>query len=155
MLLSILWTLLAVVNVVLCILLIGIILLQRSRSHGAAAGLAFGAGMGEQLFGAQAGNILTRSTVVLLTAFLINTTILAVISGRIHGSRSVTDSLPSGQIPLSASPLPLDQAAGPAPAEQQAPPPAPPSGIAGEPVTVDSSAPEPPNSPPADNHPAQ
>lgn len=154
MFLSILWTLLAVVNVILCILLIGIILLQKSRSHGAAAGLAFGAGMGEQLFGAQAGNILTKATVILLTAFLVNTTLLAVISGRLHGSRSVTDSLPNEQIPI-AGPSPIGQPPLPPPSDSQAPLPAPPSGIVGEPVTVDTTAPEPPNNPPVENPPAQ
>ncbi len=152
--LSILWTFLAVVNVILCVLLIAIILLQKSRSHGAAAGLAFGAGMGEQLFGAQAGNILTNATIILLTAFLVNTTILAVISGRLHGSRSVTDSLPNEQIPI-AGPTPISQSPIAPQSEAPAPMPPAPSGIAGEPVTLDTSTPEPPDNPPVENPPAQ
>ena len=43
-------TLLIVVEVLCCLLLVGLILLQRSKSEG--LGLAFGAGAGEALFGA-------------------------------------------------------------------------------------------------------
>ena len=51
------------------LLLIGIILMQRSKGQG--AGTAFGGGMGESLFGSRAGNVLTKMTVVLTIIFLI------------------------------------------------------------------------------------
>jgi preprotein translocase subunit SecG len=66
-----------VVEVVCCLLLIGIILLQKSKSEG--LGLAFGAGAGESLFGARAGNVLSKATVVLGVVFLASTLFLGIL----------------------------------------------------------------------------
>ena len=49
------------------LLLIGVILLQRNK--GAGAGVSFG--MGEAVFGAEMGNVLTRTTIVLGIIFLV------------------------------------------------------------------------------------
>jgi len=70
-------TLSIIVEVLSGFLLTVIILMQRSRSEG--LGLAFGAGMGETLFGARAGNILTKATVILASVFIVNTIILGMI----------------------------------------------------------------------------
>ena len=59
-----------VIEVVTALLLVGIILLQKSKGEG--LGLAFGAGAGESLFGARAGNVLTRATVILGIVFMAN-----------------------------------------------------------------------------------
>ena len=59
------------------LLLIIIILLQRSNSEG--LGLAFGASTGESLFGARAGNVLSKATVFLSILFLISALILGVL----------------------------------------------------------------------------
>ena len=48
------------IMLVSCFLLIGLILIQRSKNEGM-GGLAMGAGMGEALFGSRAGNVLTRA----------------------------------------------------------------------------------------------
>ena len=72
--------LLTTVNVVSAIMLLGVILIQKSKSQG--AGLAFGGTMGESMFGAQMGNVLTKTTVILAIVFLLNTTLLALIGGR-------------------------------------------------------------------------
>lgn len=61
---------------IVCILLIGIVLIQRSKGQG--VGLSFGGGA-EAVFGAQMGNVLTRTTVVLGVIFLFNTAVLAVL----------------------------------------------------------------------------
>ena len=66
-----------VVEVLCCLLLIGLILLQKSKSEG--LGLAFGAGAGESLFGARAGNVLSRATVILGIVFLANSLLLGVL----------------------------------------------------------------------------
>jgi preprotein translocase subunit SecG len=66
-----------VVEVVCCLLLIGLVLLQRSKNEG--LGLAFGAGAGEALFGARAGNVLSRATVVLGIVFMASTLVLGVL----------------------------------------------------------------------------
>ena len=66
-----------VVEVLCCLLLIGLILLQKSKNEG--LGLAFGAGAGESLFGARAGNVLSKATVVLGIVFLANTLFLGIL----------------------------------------------------------------------------
>lgn len=73
--------LLLAVEVFCSIILIALILMQRSKSEG--LGLAFGAGMGETLFGARAGNILTRLTIIFAVVFMANTLALSIMySGR-------------------------------------------------------------------------
>ena len=64
------------IEVISSVLLIILILMQKTRSEG--LGLAFGAGMGETLFGSRAGNVLTKATIVLTTVFLLNTLFLAL-----------------------------------------------------------------------------
>ncbi len=73
---DILFRILIAVEVIVCILLIGIVLIQRSKGQG--VGLSFGGGA-EAIFGAQMGNVLTRATVVLGVIFLLNTAVLAII----------------------------------------------------------------------------
>lgn len=60
--------LLIVVLVLCCLLLIGLVLMQKSKSEG--LGLAFGGGAGESLFGARAGNVLSKATVILGIVFM-------------------------------------------------------------------------------------
>lgn len=69
--------LLIVVEVICCLLLVGLILLQRSKSEG--LGLAFGAGAGEALFGARAGNVLSKATVILGIIFMVCTLALGIM----------------------------------------------------------------------------
>lgn len=83
---------LLVFEVIVCFLLLAVILVQRSKSQGA-GGMAFGAGMGETMFGSQVGNVLTRSTVILGVAFLVITTALAYLTPR-AGTRGATDLAP-------------------------------------------------------------
>jgi preprotein translocase subunit SecG len=63
---------------VLCgFLLVGVILLQRTKSQGL-GGMAFGASIGESVFGSRAGNVLTKATIILGCVFLANTLFLAL-----------------------------------------------------------------------------
>jgi preprotein translocase subunit SecG len=94
-----------VIEVVTCFLLISLILIQKTKSQG--AGLAFGASMGESLFGAQTGNVLTKVTVWLTIIFLVNTTILALLTP--SRGASPTDTVTS-RIPVSSSTAPQHQA---------------------------------------------
>ena len=74
------------VELVISILLILIILVQPSKSGGGLGGAAFGGGgMGEQLFGARAGNVLTKGTVIFTVIFLVNTMALALVYSRQSG----------------------------------------------------------------------
>jgi preprotein translocase subunit SecG len=103
-----------ILEVMVSIMLIGVILLQRTKSQGA-GGLAFGAGMGETIFGTQAGNVLTRTTIVLGIVFLVNTAALSIVysSPTRHARRSVVDTVPASTAlprPLTAPPpgAPMD-----------------------------------------------
>ena len=71
-------SLLLVLEVLTSILLIGIILMQKSKGGGL-GGSAFGGGSGESFFGARAGNVLTKITIGLSVFFLSNTLILAFL----------------------------------------------------------------------------
>ncbi len=64
--------------VLVAILLIGLVLIQQSKGGG--FGSAFG-GAGESVFGAQAGNHLTKLTVILTTIFFVLALTLAIITG--------------------------------------------------------------------------
>jgi preprotein translocase subunit SecG len=89
---------LIVVEVLCCLLLIGVILLQQSKSQG--MGLAFGGGMGETLFGSRAGNVLTKITVTLALIFLANTTLLGIMYTT-GSEKSLVESAPA------PAPLPM------------------------------------------------
>lgn len=66
-----------VILVLCCLMLIGLVLLQKSKSEG--LGLAFGAGAGESLFGARAGNVLSRATVVIGCIFMASALVLGML----------------------------------------------------------------------------
>lgn len=102
------------VEVVTCVLLVCVILLQKSKGQG--MGLAFGAGVGEALFGAQAGNVLTKTTAVLAVIFLLNTTILSLMGAghRAAASRSLADKIPMTR-PASGRQLPSNSTGSEAP----------------------------------------
>jgi len=92
-------------EVVCSLLLLTVILLQQSKGQG--LGLGFGQGMGENLFGAQTGNVLTRATVILASVFLVNTTILTLLYAR-KGPQSVIERFAPVPVaaPVSAPGLP-------------------------------------------------
>ena len=105
---SVLTYILILVEAIVCFLLISIILVQRTKSQG--VGMAFGAGMGETLFGSHIGNVLTKTTIILGIVFLVNTTILAILGSKSStGISSVTDSIPVAAAPVQA-PIPQDPA---------------------------------------------
>jgi len=97
---GILRILLIVVEVATSLLLIGVILLQKTKSEG--LGLAFGAGMGETLFGSRAGNVLTKITVILAMVFLANTTILGVLFTNAYETSIMDQRAGSMQMPAPA-----------------------------------------------------
>lgn len=96
--------LLLVVEVLTSFLLIGIILLQKSKSEG--LGMAFGAGAGESLFGARAGNVLSKATVVLGIVFIVTTLLLGMSFAR-QSEQVWMDQVPAvsqGVAPVQAEP---------------------------------------------------
>ncbi len=94
-----------VIEVLSCLLLIGIILLQKSKSEG--LGLAFGAGAGESLFGARAGNVLSKATVVLGIIFMANTLLLGIMFSQQEKTLMDSASAPMAQ-PASMQTQPVD-----------------------------------------------
>ncbi len=86
----ILRTILLSIEVIICLLLVTIILMQKSKGGGG-LGTAFGGGMGESLFGSRAGNILTKATIVLAAAFMVNTLLLALVMAGAGPERALMD----------------------------------------------------------------
>ncbi len=146
MFIAMLKVLLVTVEIITSVLLIVIILLQRTKSQGA-GGLAFGAGMGETIFGPQVGNVLTKTTVVLGIIFLVNTVALTVTYSQ-REARSVVDRValpPPGQAPS----LPTSPMAPPPLSEPVVPVEAPAVATAPETVPAQPAVPETVPAPPA------
>lgn len=87
---NILRAILLILEVLSSFLLIGVILIQKSKGGGL-SGAAFGGGGGESIFGARAGNVLTRITIGLSIFFLGNTLILAFIYAETSDSSLMSD----------------------------------------------------------------
>ncbi len=62
---------------VVSLLLVGLVLLQKSQGGG--LGMAFGGAAGDTLFGSRTGNVLTKATIILGIIFLLNTVFLAMM----------------------------------------------------------------------------
>ena len=75
-----------VVEVVVCILLGMVVMIQKPKEGG--LGGAIGGGMMEAALGADAGNVLIRTTAILGAIFLLNTLVLARLTSTVH-SRSL------------------------------------------------------------------
>ena len=88
---------LVLVQVLSAILLIVIILLQKSKDEG--LGLAFGSAMGESLFGSRAGNVLTKITVILASVFLVCTFLLAIVTSHARVERGSLMEQSGGAMP--------------------------------------------------------
>jgi preprotein translocase subunit SecG len=113
--------LLTIVEVICAVLLILLVLLQRSKDEG--LGMAFGNAMGESLFGAQATTILTKATVILAVVFMLNTIVLDRVSS--HRSRNRSGSIMDNVTGSAALPPPPMEAAPVAPVAPEAAVPAP------------------------------
>ena len=83
---SILISLLLIVEVLSAFLLVVVILAQKSKDQG--LGMAFGSGMGESLFGSRAGNVLTRMTITLAAVFMLTTIVLGILFAKGKGGSS-------------------------------------------------------------------
>ncbi len=112
---SILISILLIIEVLSAFLLVVVILAQKSKDQG--LGMAFGSGMGESLFGSRAGNVLTRMTITLSAVFMLTTIVLGILfaNGK-PGSGSVMEKA-DRQLPMApvapAAPMAEPQAAAP------------------------------------------
>ncbi len=103
-----------VVEVLVCILLAMVVMLQKPK-EGGLGGLA--GGMGEAVFGADAGNVLIKVTIWLGAIFLANTLVLARLT-----SKANSKSLMAGEkAPVPVQQMPALPPAAPAPAPAAAP----------------------------------
>lgn len=84
-------TFLLVVHILLALALIGVILVQ--RSEGGALGMGGGGGGGFMTARGSA-NLLTRTTAVLATLFIVSSIVLAILAGGHSRPRSILDSAP-------------------------------------------------------------
>ena len=111
-----------VVEVIVCLLLALVVMLQKPKEGG--LGGAVGGGMSEAVFGADASNVLIKVTVWLGSIFLVNTLLLARLTTVGHSSKSVmgdvSDSKPAQEQQVPAAPAP----AAPLPAVEDLPAPA-------------------------------
>jgi len=100
-----------VVEVVVCLLLALVVMLQKPKEGG--LGGAIGGGMLEASLGADAGNVLIKTTAILGAVFLLNTLVLARLTSTVH-ARSVmaneAEAAPAAEqapeLPVSAPELP-------------------------------------------------
>ncbi|MCK5707970.1 MAG: preprotein translocase subunit SecG [Candidatus Aureabacteria bacterium] len=77
------FTVVAVLHVLICIFLVAIVLMQSAKGHGLAGAFgSFGGGMAQNLFGAQAGDMLTKITTFTAAAFVASSLTLAVLSAK-------------------------------------------------------------------------
>ena len=113
-----------VIEVLVCILLAMVVMLQKPKEGG--LGGAFGGGMLEASLGADAGNVLIRTTAILGAIFLINTLVLARLTSTVH-SRSLMarEGEPAAETAPALPSVPDLPAAPEVPAANEAPAPAP------------------------------
>ncbi len=104
---EILKVLLYIVEVVVCLLLGLVIMVQKPKEGG--LGGAFGGGALEASLGADAGNVLVKATTILGVIFLINTMCLALLISSKGGASLADGAAPEAPLVEEEAPLPLDQ----------------------------------------------
>lgn len=149
---SILIGLLYVIEVVVCLLLGLVVMLQKPKEGG--LGGVLGGGMAEAAFGADAGNVLIKVTAVLGAIFLANTLVLARLTSTVHQKSLMAgeglDNAPVQQAPALPEPtLPAEAPALPAPAAPAAPAPAVPAPAVPAAPAIPAPAPAAPSAPAA------
>jgi len=105
---SILISILIAFHVLVCVLMVGVVLMQRPKNEG--LGAAFGGGMTDNIFGAQTTNVLQKFTVWLGIVFFALTLFLAIIyAKRGMGETTIQKELlgqpvPPATVPAAAEP---------------------------------------------------
>ncbi|MDR1982736.1 MAG: preprotein translocase subunit SecG [Holosporaceae bacterium] len=100
------------VHFVLTITIIGLILLQKHDSDGALGSSGGGSASGMFSIRGQA-NILTRSTAVLMTIFVINCLLMAKIAKQAPAKESIIDRVAHESVPTQTNPVPANPPAVP------------------------------------------
>jgi preprotein translocase subunit SecG len=108
-------------QIVICVCLVGVVLLQRSEGGGLVGG---GGGPSGMMSVRGAGDLMTRTTWILATAFFVTSLLLTILAGREKGASSVVDRLKIDAVdPNSLNQKPATPPAGTAqPGDPTAPP---------------------------------
>jgi preprotein translocase subunit SecG len=118
-------TILLIVHLFVTLALIGVVLIQRSEGGG--LGIGTSQGMGSFMSGRGTANLLTRTTSILATIFMVLSLVLALLNRGTAGvGRSILDT-PPPPLPASTSPALPPANGGAAPAPETPAPPKPPS----------------------------
>ncbi|MFM9862697.1 MAG: preprotein translocase subunit SecG [Micropepsaceae bacterium] len=134
-----LFPILLTIQIVVCVAMIGVILLQRSEGGG--LGLGSGGGAGGLMTGRGTANALTRTTVILGTIFISTSIALALVAKATRSSGPLTPGTEGTLTTLPGAPSPTPQ---PAPANPS------PTPVPAAPATPAPSSGQPaPSAPPA------
>ena len=99
---SILINVLIAFHVLICLLMVGVVLMQRPKNEG--LGAAFGGGMTENIFGAQTTHVLQKFTVWLGIVFFALTLLLAILyAKRGTGETTIQKELLSQPVPAATA----------------------------------------------------
>ena len=110
---SVIIAILVTFHVLVCLLMVGVVLMQRPKNEG--LGAAFGGGMTENIFGAQTTHVLQKFTVWLGIIFFALTLLLAILyAKRGTGETAIQRELMAQPVPAAATApatsAPADQA---------------------------------------------
>lgn len=143
---SVIIAILVTFHVLVCLLMVGVVLMQRPKNEG--LGAAFGGGMTENIFGAQTTHVLQKFTVWLGIVFFALTLLLAILyAKRGTGETAIQRELLAQPVPAAAT-----ATATPAPAEQASEAASAAASLAAEPAATATPATEPtPAASPAGN----
>lgn len=108
-------TILSITIIIVCVLLVGLILLQKNRGAGLSG--AFGGVGGHSAFGTKTGDMLTWVTVGLAAVFLV----LAIVGNYFFVPEVPALGPPATELPMTTEQLPAAQDTAPAPAQSAIP----------------------------------
>ncbi len=109
--------------IIICLMLIGLVLIQLPKKD-AGAGLAFGSGAADALFGAGSGNALTGITKWVVVAFLLLALLLGYLQDSLHSKGDASTFMKEVQQKQAAAPAPAAVTQAPAPVTSANTPPA-------------------------------
>jgi preprotein translocase subunit SecG len=95
-------TVILVIHLLIAAGLVGVVLIQ--RSEGGALGIGGGGGMSGFLTGRSTANLLTRTTAILATLFILTSLVLAKLAGGDRMSESILDQPPAAVKEIPAEP---------------------------------------------------
>lgn len=99
-------TILLVIHLMIAIALVGIILLQRSEGGGLGIGGSGGGGGGGLFTTKETANLLTRTTAILATCFMVTSLTLAILANQSAEPTSILDAEEPASTPFEATTMP-------------------------------------------------